>query len=425
MSDHHRLTGYGETNGLTLTPPTLNSCLKRVAWIAILAFSWEQGGVANPGVVESQQQNYTIVQTVWYLDLTLAPQAKSLGDDEAENLDVEWRERLQDWRRRYQEKRRSLLEASGLDAKLEIMLEIYGPMVDEEIQKIEAIEQAEEEERGPSPYPEVRPRSRSWYEEIGEMTSEPLWDEEVVDRYYYHGTSLGIALVSGVRGELWGIPGVSKVLEIDVELDEDMKGTEVEDRVYFDDPSMYREENWSTLDRVIGGTVEYANRQIRPARAVLAYYAFRGAWEAEGRQERFPPFRYFLQRAILRFPKSDALDVSGAALLSDLGSDKPVPLQRGDILLDEDIPLPPRALIDGSNLAFGDPEWIDGKGLSPEDEQRLRHLVPVTLDRISAAIGTRIGNVVMEKWRPLKGLLPLATDSSAGVYAHKRLLHEL
>jgi len=60
----------------------------------------------------------------------------------------------------------------------------------------------------------------------------------------------------------------------------------------------------------------FADRTSRPARAVMAYYALRAAWENEGRSERFPPVDYFLQRAVLAIPKADARSVSGSKLLA-------------------------------------------------------------------------------------------------------------
>lgn len=333
---------------------------------------------------------------------------------------MDWARMRDDWRLQYQAARKKIVETQGLDSKLAIIREIHGQMSQKEILRIKAIEQAEAKAKGPSPYPIISPRKTPWNHEL-DVEVEPQWDESDVGKYYYHGTSLGIAIVSKILGFLGGIKGLSEEMDID-----NVMG----DRpwTYFTSTKFHREEKRPSLGGVVEECSVYANRTSRPARAVLAYWAFRAVWEAEGRQERFPPFEYFLQRAILQVPKKDTRRVSGEAFVAQLSTDKPTPLHNARMLLDKDIPFPKASVVtDFGSLAYEDPENLgmisEGfRTLSSDEQSRIENLDLYDYNNEPWSYYLEsLGNEVMDRWRPMSDLLYNAREKLGPFLGRKNI----
>jgi len=336
-------------------------------------------------------------------------------------LEEAWEDKLRDWRSWYQAKRREILETPRLQGKIDILREIQR-MAKAELKEIEALENAEVTAKGPSPYLQYNPRSTSWAQGLTKNV-EPVWEEREISRYYYHGTSLGIARVSAIRGFLGGIVGIEKTMEIDEDLLGAINEEKKWDEVYI--ASVEPSGLSRTFGEVLVEVINYADRIVRPARSVLAYYAFRAAWENESRKERFPSVGDFLQRAILRIPKEDVQGVSGSFGLSQAGTKEPIPLQRTQVLVDRDIHYPRTPPILGSNLSGDDPESL--RYLSMESRLLLDNRETRLLDGMMSAADSEdneipmyyseaIGNAVIEKWRPVKELVAsvgLEEDPSA------------
>lgn len=313
---------------------------------------------------------------------------------------IEWAQMRDNWGKKYRDARSRLQNAQELNVKFAIIREINKDMTDEEIRNIQKIESDEDDLNNPSPYPKIEPSRVPWDKNLKANVESELKTRDV-DRYYYHGTSLGIAIVSGVRGFLGGFPSLSR-RHIDVD---DM----INDKEFIFLSERTKDIDYYDFGRILIQTTDYADRTIRPARAVLAYLAFRAAWEAERRKERFPPLDYFFQRAVIRIPKEDAHGVSGNNFWQQLATDEPVSLQHADILLDKDISLPKHPyLLDFDPLVVHDPENLNPGSdafftLPKADKDRIAGLM-----RNNANIEIKvipclesIGNIVWTKWQPL------------------------
>jgi len=318
------------------------------------------------------------------------------------NEDSYWERLRDDWRRRYQEERDKIGRTSGLTEKLAIIENIHLKMATEEIKKIKLMEAEEDEEKAPHSYVPFEARKLSWDEGL-DMDEDPLWEEGDITGYYYHGTSLGIARVSAALGYLGGVAGAREILDID-------EMNEPPDKIFVEAAEYYLQ-SWEnlSLNDLIGSLTGYADRTIRPARAVLAYYTFRAAWEKEVLAGRFPRIDDFLQRAILRIPAQDSLKSSGEMVASELSISAPVLLENSHILLDEDIPLPKTHVTHPVSLSTYDPE--DVAGILPSidiydpgaDSKDLTETLvrPYKAPVDSALFEYEIGNAIMDKWRPI------------------------
>ena len=349
---------------------------------------------------------------------------------------IDWQEAMHGWRVKYESLRGQIRATQGLDAKLALIRQIHTTMVEEEIQKIKAIERAEREINGGLSYTRFSAKAIVWEDmfpdkeeghelplwdeddapfgfedELVSMSEvdpslyeEPLWDEKEINRYYYHGTSLGILRVWANLGQMGGVPGLTR------ELDIDKTGA---NGIYFDSIDMYREEyeNIPPLIGVLEQTTKYATRTSRPARAVLTYYIFRALWEREGYKEPFPPFSDFLQRVILRTPKEDVRGSSGDADLAQFGTQQAVSTERVELLLSDDIPLPTPPVEWMGSLSDLDPENLSARDswVAFDEAERLR------LYKLQASFypelkihstGGAIGNRVIGKWQSIQILLP-------------------
>jgi len=323
----------------------------------------------------------------------------------------EWIERLTNWKSRYQEKRREVKAAPQLDKKLALLAEIHKRMSKEEMQKIQEIEAAQ----GPSPYPLFKEWDPVGWREGFREDPKAQWDEASVSSYYYHGTSLGSALVAVKRGSLGGVPELSEWLEIQDEFKVEGAYRMIPGASYLLAPEDYPEQGRTDLGRLIYEATRFSDRVIRPAQAVLIYYALRALWEKEGRKGSFPPIDYFFQRAVLRIPKEDVQGIEsreeGPGGFKEHWTTRPIPFKRAEILVDEDIPIPKRPFhLRGVGLS--DPENIWYRPYYPElpsdwDEVRLEEwqldnqgFVSDTYERRNA-----IGNKVMNSWRSVDKLL--------------------
>jgi hypothetical protein len=301
--------------------------------------------------------------------LSVLQMANSKGAKININRIVEYRNRLRqvatwtlkyrDWRERYESKRREIPQKhprnfTELEEDLSIVQQIRE-MAAKEVNEIRTVEDADEVTKEISHYPNVQARPDPWNAGLQRLAESAMSNDEHYEwnRYYYHGTSLGVAAVASTIGFLGGMPGLIR------ELDIDYIGSE--ERVYITPGSTA---NGYYGENIIGKSAEYATRQTRLARAVLAYYALRKAWESDGNlsQYLFPPFDYFLLRAIIRIPTASFELREYKEFYwktENYFSYDPIPLDQADILIDPDIPWPRT-----------EPEEDWGEGLSDTDPER-------------------------------------------------------
>ena len=334
-----------------------------------------------------------------------------------------WEKAKGTWDKRRTEIINKIREAKSIEEKVNLIKELNGKVAGDEIKAIENLEN----ESNDIFYSRFSFREQPWYS--GLKTQEVngkydpdtgmslakhriFWDNQKVKGYYYHGTSLGVAMVSVVRGVLGGINEFAFNRE---------EGDGVD--VFFVSPDLYVNGDNINLGNLLIETGEYARRAIRPGRAISLYYALRLAWEKEGRKELFPPFKYFMQKAIIRVPRGD-MTVVGDPGQSSLRSLKPVNLDQAEIVVDQDIPLPSWQEIDYDSLSRHDPESLFSGVLSSQDLEQVNPLIskqeravfPIGYDRRTffEFHSDSIGELIENKWMPIDKLLNAGISGSQG-----------
>jgi len=359
-----------------------------------------------------------------------------------------WWERYQEWIEIYRSERHSIGQTKDPAWKAFLIKTFQHRLAQKEIRRILETE----DPRSLEFYPlfEPRPVDESWagWAEQFPRYENPRWNEAEVESYLYHGTSLGIARVAAMTGFLGGLPALAEVREIDNQ-EQSIKTVNL---VFFASAAYHAAENRPSLGAVIRETADYADRVTRPSRAILIYYAMRAEWERLQKRKPFPPFQDFLQRVVIRIPKGDIHGLSGTETFSQISTDQPVSLHRGEILLDRNIPIPRRTARATDHLSFEDPEYIGAFPVrgeqSPEKaeitqqpneslsvarmRQIIREFVPEARRSFETELKSRenraligvvisegdypilevaerleaIGNAAMDQWVPIQMILP-------------------
>lgn len=300
----------------------------------------------------------------------------------------DWTKLRDDWLATYTKERELLKGLSGQE-KHDSVLRIHQELAQAELARIRKIEQHEAETFGPSPYPCILPDSDSHSVTLDtDDTDDGLFMPDPPHDFYFHGTSLGIAVVCGQEGALGKITRLSKLLDIDGMY------LEAGERTYLFDIS--RRDDMK--DRYLFGnaifvTSAYAERQIRPGRAVMAYYAFRSFWQKKRRKQRFPPLSYFLTRAILKIPKVNVVSIEEGHI-QETYSVQPVGLSNTLVLFGQQIPVPCLKVTESWFLSQPDPESLFGL----ED-------MPVHVDKIVTDV---VGKTVLIGNHARSGFCPLS-----------------
>ncbi|MCB9800234.1 MAG: hypothetical protein H6757_05705 [Candidatus Omnitrophica bacterium] len=338
-----------------------------------------------------------------------------------------WLERMWAWRRVYQNLRKNMLSTSSVEEKEKILKDIHERFALEEIKKIQEEARQKDQKTQQAVYTHYEPLSLAWDDGL-RQTRQRNWDEPKAQTYYYHGTSLGIARIAAVRGQLGGYKGLERILEIDADFSQNdfLQSASFEEIDTWQGTLPNHDEEWGTIflsDPVIGpsaqslmgtypmtleSTTHFSDRTSRAARAVLNYYAFRAMWEREKRSEPFPPIDEFLQRAVLRIPKKDVRELSGEEEIATLGTPKPVPMKNAEILLAQDIRVPKKQLLISGDwagaLSERDPESLLDKDLFI---MTMALGVPRSYDRLRlTAMNIAIANQTVGKWKASSDLLP-------------------
>ncbi|MBF0491059.1 MAG: hypothetical protein HQL15_10720, partial [Candidatus Omnitrophica bacterium] len=316
----------------------------------------------------------------------------------------DWHRLALDWKKRYQALRESILNIKGLNNKLDILRKIHVNEANLEIARIEKIEQEESDKPKKGKLIPILPRSKAWDVDLSE-DEVPLWNETEIAKYYYHGTSLGIARVWAMRGFIGGIKGLSSFIDIDKIYANENK----QEEVFLTDSthSKIHSKDLTALPETIYETDDYALRTKRPGRAILIYYALREIWEKEKRQEPFPPIKDFLQRIILRIPKNIVKGVTGSVEWSKQYTSIPISIKGVELLLDQDIPLPNSSYQYLENLSGTDPEKLS-ESIGPKGSIRYARMQELVSEMGRVLdLENAIGNAVIDKWKPIQSILPM------------------
>ncbi len=348
------------------------------------------------------------------------------GNVDAAGLEkIDWEKRFINWTHRYLKKRQDIESAPTREQKLRLIHQLHEEMAGEEAKKIRAIEELDPPLCIES---KMLKRSEPWNAGL-EEEKDTKWDKDDYNHasgYLYHGTSLGIAYIYAALNQMRGIAGLTAKLDPDGQIHQ--RG----EAIYFAHPNywMYaiNYEKASFLGGIIAFTADYAVRQIRPARAVTAYYAWRSYLQENNLSFRegisFPPLEYFSLRAIIRVPLDDVglyddddyhSDITGA----ETRTYKSVPLDRAEILIDRDISYPDRI------------DYSSGEGLGQTDPENLKrapvdaYLYTKQFKGENKVYNTRkeeanpflenIGNFVKNKWICVKDFLRIVTVSQAAL----------
>ena len=296
------------------------------------------------------------------------------------------------------------------EEKIKILKEIHQDLVDPEIERIHQKERS----HSPSHYPLFQRRDNSKWNEGLEQDVDTLWDDYFIKRYVFHGTNLGIAAISLVRGQLGGMQRVTERLNIDGEFSKEQTQVDISSIFFFKPEDFIRDRTGKiSLGNLVHSSIGFADRMACfPARSILTYYTFRAAWEEEQRQEPFPPLEYFQQRAVLLIQRIGSYGAGRNGLFFSEGySSEPISTKDSLVILDKNIPLPRLHYTLGNRiLSTDDPENIwpyDNQGSEKMEaiKERLRAGV-MGSEEILKKYSHSIGNQTYSNLTHGKLLLP-------------------